>query len=89
MGGRPTRLSLFSRSAQETDASDEARGQDELEVDDGWAADSDSGYSGEQGETRGLMKMRPGLCFRLVGACRPESSAALVGGQQFRRAILF
>ena len=42
------RLSLFMRSMDESDILDDARLYDELHVDDGWAADSDSADSGEE-----------------------------------------
>ena len=42
------RLSLFTRSKDELDALDEGRLSDELEADDGRAADSDAGNFGEE-----------------------------------------
>ena len=41
-------LSLCIRSMDDSDILDEACLYDELDVDDGWAADSDSGDSGEE-----------------------------------------
>ena len=41
-------VSLYVRSRDESDILDEARLYDELDVDDGWAPDSDSADSGEE-----------------------------------------
>ena len=45
---RPPLFGLFKRSMDESDILNDAHLDDELEVDDGWAADSDSRDSGEQ-----------------------------------------